>query len=294
MKQFDSVAQYNDFFHLDTLHPLVSVIDFSKVAPQQQEKMHFGVYAIFLKEVACGELVYGRNTYDYQEGSLVFIAPGQVITMKNEIQPAALKGYGLLFHPDAIKGTPLASHFQAYTFFGYHTNEALHLDSGEKQTIVDCFLKIARELNNNDKHSKNVIAANIDLLLNYCIRFYDRQFSTRDHAHKGILEKFESLLHEFFQSDKPVSIGLPSVAYFANALHLSPKYFGDLIKKETGKSAQEYIQLKLIDQAKDKIFDNNKSIRQIAYELGFKYPQHFTRLFRQHVGHTPNSYRTMN
>jgi AraC-like DNA-binding protein len=295
MKQFDSVGQYNSFFQLDTPHPLVSVIDFSKVTPQQQDKMHFGIYAIFLKDMQCGELRYGRNLYDYQDGSLVFIAPGQVIAMENEVQPTSLKGYGLLFHSDAIKGTPLANHFQDYSFFSYHANEALHLSIAERQIIIDCLSKINTELQQTaDKHSKKVIAANLDLLLSYCARFYDRQFTTRDHTHQGILEKFEALLHDFFQSDKPGSIGLPSVAYFASALHLSPKYFGDLVKKETGKSAQEYIHSKIIDLAKSKIFEINKPISQIAYDLGFKYPQHFTRLFRQHVGHTPNAYRTMN
>ena len=143
-----------------------------------------------------------------------------------------------------------------------------------------------------DKHSKMLIADNIELLLNYCIRFYDRQFITRDNAHKGILERFETLLNEFFSSEKPTTVGLPSVAYCANELNLSANYFGDLIKKETGKSAHEFIQLKLIDVAKEKIFDVKKSVSEIAYELGFKYPQHFSRVFKQHVGVSPLEYRS--
>jgi AraC-like DNA-binding protein len=142
-----------------------------------------------------------------------------------------------------------------------------------------------------DKHSKTLISANIELLLNYCVRFYDRQFITRDNVHKGILERFEALLNNFFGSDRPQTVGLPSVAWCANQLNLSPNYFGDLIKKETGKSAHEYITLKVIDVAKEKIFDANKSLSEIAYELGFKYPNHFTRLFKQHVGITPLEYR---
>jgi AraC-like DNA-binding protein len=143
-----------------------------------------------------------------------------------------------------------------------------------------------------DKHTKKLIVDNIELFLNYCIRFYDRQFITRDTIHKGILERFENLLNEYFQSDKPPTMGLPSVAYCANELNLSASYFGDLIKKETGKTAQEYIQIKVMDLAKEKIVDKNKSVSEIAYELGFKYPQHFTRLFKQRVGQSPNRYRS--
>jgi len=160
---------------------------------------------------------------------------------------------------------------------------------------MDCFSKIEYELNQNiDKHSKKLIASNIELLLNYCDRFYDRQFITRDNANKGILEKFEELLNDYFSSDKPQKLGLPSVAFFANELHLSANYFGDLIKKETGKSAKEYIQDKIIDIAKNKTFVNGKTVNEIAYELGFKYPQHFTRLFKNVTGYTPNEYRSLN
>jgi AraC-like DNA-binding protein len=161
--------------------------------------------------------------------------------------------------------------------------------------VLDCFSKIEYELEHAiDNHSKRLIVSNIELFLNYCIRFYDRQFITRDNVHKGILERFENVLNEYFQTDKPQLIGLPSVAYCAGELNLSAGYFGDLIKKETGKTAQEYIQAKLIDVAKEKIFDRSKSVSQIAYELGFKYPQHFTRLFKQRVGQSPNEYRVLN
>lgn len=292
MTQFDTVAQYSNFYELNTLHPLINVIDFSQVPAQVCDSMHFGIYGIFLKDVKCGELRYGRHHYDYQEGSLIFIGPGQVLNIENAPASVQPQGHALLFHPDAIKGTPLARHFNDYHFFSYATNEALHLSQQERQIILDCFAKIALELQHPiDKHTKNLVAANLDLLLNYCTRFYDRQFITRDQSNKGILEKFESLLNDYFQSDAE---GLPTVAYCAQSLHLSPKYFGDLIKKETGKSAQEYIQLKLIDTAKEKIFDINKSISQIAYELGFRYPQHFTRLFKQHTGHSPQAYRSLN
>jgi AraC family transcriptional activator of pobA len=174
-------------------------------------------------------------------------------------------------------------------------NEALHLSDEERQIVLDCFGKIAYELQHAiDKHSKTLIASNIELFLNYCTRFYDRQFITRDNANKGILERFEDLLNHYFSSDEPSVTGLPTVAYCADTLNLSPNYFGDLIKKETGKSAQEYIQSKIIDVAKEKIFDIHKSVSQVAYELGFKYPQHFTRLFKQKVGVSPNEYRSLN
>jgi AraC family transcriptional activator of pobA len=293
--KIESVAQYNAMRGVSTLHPLVTVVDLSKAHPMPARTFNFGLYAIFLKELNCGELKYGRNNYDYQEGTLVFISPGQVLGIQPGQTTFAPKGWALLFHPDFIKGTSLGKHIHQYSFFSYDVNEALHLSEKERQLVVDCFTKIQYELEHSiDKHSKTLIAANIELFLNYCIRFYDRQFITRDTSNKGILEKFEALLSDYFFSDKPQQRGLPSVSYCANELHLSANYFGDLIKKETGKSAQEYIQSKLIDLAKERIVDADKSISQVAYELGFTYPQHFTRLFKQKVGMTPNEYRSLN
>ncbi len=298
MKQaynFDTVNEYNDFNNHETLHPLISVLDFSKAHPRTGSRMNFGLYCIFLKEVKCGDLKYGRHTYDYQEGTLVFIAPGQVIDVENIVDIYQPMGHGLVFHPDMIRGTSLAKTIQDYSFFGYNSNESLHLSTRERQLVLDCFSKIQYELQQSiDKHSKKLIASNIELFLNYCDRFYDRQFITRDNVNRGILEKFEELLNGYFTSEKPQNIGLPSVASCAEELNLSPNYFGDLIKKETGKSAQEYIQNKIIDIAKSKIFDTQKTVNEVAYELGFKYPQHFTRFFKQHVGQTPNEYRTLN
>ncbi|HWD86821.1 MAG TPA: helix-turn-helix transcriptional regulator [Mucilaginibacter sp.] len=295
IRRFDTISQYNDFNQHQTLHPLVTVVDMSKADPRQHYKMYFGFYIVFLKDVKCGDLVYGRHLYDYQEGTLVFMAPGQIAGVQTPddsyFQP---KGYALAFHPDLIRGTALGKHIHEYTFFRYESHEALHLSERERQIVMDCFSKIDLELNQAiDKHSKTLIANNIELFLNYCMRFYDRQFITRDNVHKGILEKFESLLNDYFASDKPQNIGLPSVAWCADQMHLSANYFGDLVKKETGRSAQEYIQAKLMDVAKEKIFDRDKSVSEVAYELGFKYPQHFTRLFKQRVGQTPNEYRMM-
>lgn len=293
MRRFETIKDYNVFNNNETLHPLVSVVDLSKAAQRSGSKMYFGFYTVFLKDVKCGDLVYGRHTYDYQEGTLVFLAPGQVAGLNSNGEMYQPKGYALVFHADLIHGTNLGRHIQEYSFFGYQSNEALHLSERERKIVLDCFAKIKYELEHSiDKHSKKLIVSNIELFLDYCIRFYERQFITRDKAHKGILERFEGLLNDYFQSENVQRIGLPSVAYCARELNLSPGYFGDLIKKETGSTAQEYIQKKVIDVAKELIFDRNKSVSQIAYELGFKYPQHFTRLFKQKIGMSPNEYRT--
>jgi AraC family transcriptional regulator, transcriptional activator of pobA len=290
-----SVAQYNAMRGVSTLHPLVTVLDLSKAKPMAARTFNFGLYAIYLKELECGELKYGRNHYDYQEGTLVFIGPGQVLGVQPKVTKFEAKGWALLFHPDLIKGTSLAKHIQDYSFFSYDVNEALHISEQERQVVLECFKKIHFELKYGiDRHSRKLIVSNIELFLNYCVRYYDRQFITRDHINSGVVEKFDRLLQNYFQSEKPQDLGIPSVGLFATELHLSAKYFGDLIKKETGKTAQEYIQCKLIDVAKEKIFDQSKSISQVAYELGFKYPQHFTRFFKQKVGQSPNEYRTMN
>ncbi len=291
---FETISEYNAFNNNETRHPLVSVVDISKAAPRSGKKMHFGFYIVFLKEVKCGDLVYGRATYDYQEGTLVFMAPGQVAGINNpEIyQP---KGYVLAFHPDLIHGTSLGRRMSEFTYFGYQSSEALHLSEKERQIVLDCFAKINYELDRGvDKHSKRLIVSNIELFLDYSVRFYERQFIMRDHILRGVVERFEELLNEYFTTDKPQTIGLPGVSWCAEQLNLSPNYFGDLIKKETGKAAQEYIQLKLVNMAKELLFDKSKSISQIAADLGFKYPQHFARLFKKQVGQTPLEYRSIN
>jgi AraC family transcriptional activator of pobA len=293
--KLENISQHNTIKGIETQHPLISVFDNANAKPFPNHcKIQFGLYAIFLKGGHCGELKYGRNTYDYDEGTMVFVAPGQVIEVNNDAdyQPT---GSALLFHPDLIKGTHLAKKMSQYSFFSYESNEALHLSLKEQQIVKDLFGKLEYELEQSiDKHSKSIITNNIELLLNYCVRFYDRQFITRENSNIDILSKFENLLNDFFQSETTQDLGLPSVGYFADRLHLSPNYFGDLIKKETGKTAQEHIQLKLMDVAKEKIFDTDKSISQIAFELGFKYPQHFNRMFKKSTGYAPNEYRNLN
>ena len=296
--EINTIAEYNKLMDVKTLHPLVSVIDLSTLKPQEKSvtsgSFTFGFYSVFIKYGKNCELKYGRNYYDYQDGTLVFIAPGQVISVEqqDEFLP---EGFALVFHPDLIRGSSLGQHIKDYSFFSYDVHEALHLSERELEIVIECFKKIAFELQQSiDKHSKRLIVSNIELFLNYCIRFYDRQFITRDNVNSDVLTKFESLLNSYFDSENPEKIGIPTVAYFAEKFNLSPNYFGDLIKKETGKSAQEYTQLAIIEAAKEKIFDPSKTVSEIAFELGFKYPAHFSRFFKQQVGYSPNEYRQMN
>ena len=290
----DHVFQYNDLMGVETLHPLVSVVDFSQLQTDVRSGLRmFGFYAVFLKEVNCGNLIYGRQTYDYQAGTLVCLAPGQLFGVKDDGQAHRPRGWALLFHPDLLRGTELGRNIGRYTFFSYEVREALHLSDQERQTVVECLRNISHELQHAiDQHSRTLIVNNIEMLLNYCTRFYDRQFLTRSNvANKDILVRFERILNDYFRSDRPQTVGLPTVQYCAGELHLSPNYFGDLIKRETGRTAQEHIQLRLIDAAKERIADSSRQIGDVACELGFKYPQHFTRLFKKITGRTPNEYR---
>lgn len=291
----ENFSQFNTLRGYKTLHPLATVADLSKSKPIQNARVHIDKYSVSLKEAVCGDLKYGCNYYDYQEGTLVFLAPGQVVGINNDIDNFHPKGLGLFFHPDLIRGTSLGRNIKEYTFFSYSSNEALHISEKEKQIIIDCMKKIEFELKQSiDKHSKKLIVNNIELLLNYCMRFYDRQFLTRSDVNKDILVRFENLLDDYLKSDMTQTMGLPTVTYCADKLHLSPNYFGDLIKKETGKTALDHIQLKLIEIAKERVFDTSKSISEIAYELGFRHPQHFSRMFKNETGQTPNEYRSLN
>lgn len=295
----ETPQEYNEFIGVETYHPLVSVIDFSKVSPFAHPKQwSYGYYAISLKggQNICA-LKYGRNYYDYKEGTLIFTAPNQIIALTDDERKPRHhpNNWALLFHPDIIRGTSLGKNIKKYGFFSYDVHEALHLSEQERQMAKECLLNIDQELKRGvDKHTKTLICSNIELLLNYCLRFYDRQFITRENENIDILSKFESLLDNYFQSDIPKTLGLPSVKYCAEQLNISANYFGDLLKKETGKNAQEHIQLKLIEVAKEKLFQKDKTVSEIAYELGFEYPQYFSRVFKKRVGVTPNEYRIVN
>lgn len=294
INRINSVTEYNNLVGQETLHPLVSVIDFSKIEPFYFFRKQIGLYAIFLKEVKCGNLTYGCNNYDYEEGTLLFLAPGQVYGLEDTGVKQKAQGHALIFHTDLIHGTSLGKQISDYSFFSYEVNEALHLSARERTVINDCFDNISYELEHPvDSHSKTLIVSYIELFLNYCKRFYERQFITRGHVNKDILARFEKVLNVYYASQQPLESGLPSVRYCAENLFLSPNYLGDLLKKETGKSAQEHIKLKMIEVAKERIFNSDKSIGEIAYELGFKHPQHFTRMFKKSVGVSPSEYRKL-
>ncbi|MEC3965301.1 helix-turn-helix transcriptional regulator [Flagellimonas halotolerans] len=296
----NTIGDYLALRKQEVLHPLVGIVDFKHIVEEGNtikgyDSLHFNCYAIFIKDTKGCKIKYGGKDYDYDEGTLVFIAPNQTIGLGNYSPNYKPKGYALLFHPDLLLGTELGRKIHSYSFFAYSSNEALHLSTKERRVILSLLEKIQFELEQTiDKHSKKLIVSNIELFLDYCTRFYDRQFLTREIENIGSLEKFEKLLNDYFASDQPQKYGTPSVGYFAECLHLSSNYFGDLVKKETGKSAQEYIQNKLIEVAKERVFDPNKSVSEIAYGLGFKYPQHFTRLFKQRVGHSPSEFRNLN
>lgn len=292
--KLDSIDAYNKLYGFEMFHPLVAVVDSSKATTfPRHATLNFGVYALYLKQTKCGDLRYGKQIYDYQEGTVTSFAPGQVVEIK--IAPDARPmSHGLIFHPDLIRGTSLGQEIKQYSFFSYASHEALHLSEEEKTIFRDCLDKIQLELIRPiDKHSKRLISRNIELLLDYCMRFYERQFTTRSKANKDILTRFENLLDTYFQSEKPQHEGLPTVKYFADSVNLSPNYFGDLVKKETGRTAQEYIQNKLVTIAKEEILGSGKSVSEIAYRLGFQYPQHFTRIFKKSVGYTPTEYREL-
>ncbi|MES2486748.1 MAG: helix-turn-helix domain-containing protein [Bacteroidota bacterium] len=295
IERIDTVKQYNDSVGADTLHPLVSAVDFDQIPSFQYFRRYMGVYAVFLKYIKCGDIQYGCQPYDYDDGTLVFVAPGQVYGIDSKGKKIKPWGKALVFHPDFIAGTHLGKIIKDYSFFSYQVNEALHLSKKERATINDCLEKIASEIEMNiDKHSKTLIVSNIELFLNYCMRYYDRQFTTRTHVNNDVLTRFEQHLNDYFELGKAATIGLPTVAYFAQQLNLSSNYFGDLIKKETGTTALDYIQSKLIEVAKEKILATNKTITEVSDELGFKYQQHFTRLFKQKVGMAPNEFKNLN
>lgn len=290
--KLNSVDKYCEMYGFEMEHPLVCVVDMKDATKFPNHfTLNYGLYALFLKENLACNITYGRQKYDYQEGTVTSFAPGQVSHV--DISPDMIpQAKGLLFHPDLIKGTPLAHEMRNYGFFSYSSNEALHLSDEERNIFRDCLEKIKIELRQPiDKFSKRLIAMNIELLLNYCLRFYSRQFVTREVQNKDVLSRFEALLDDYFTGNKPHMEGLPTVRYFADKICLSPNYFGDLIKKETGMSAQEYIQNKIIDLAKSMLLGSEKTITEISYDLGFQYSQHFNRVFKKNTGLTPTAYR---
>lgn len=290
----ESVQDYNENLGVETLHPLVSVVDMSELPEIRHSLKRFGFYCIFLKQLECGTILYGRSKYDYREGTLVCVAPGQVAGANDGGVTTHAKGWILMFHPELLRGTSLANKMRDYSFFSYTSNEALHTSERERQTIIGCMREIREELHRPiDRHSKRIIASNIELLLNHCIRFYDRQFMTREVTNHDVLSRFEQLMTHYFDASAEKQ-ELPTVAWFADKLHLSPNYFGDLVKRETGISAQEYIRQQIIERAKLLLVDGRMTVSQTAYALGYKYPNHLSRMFKQATGISPHEYKQQN
>ncbi len=297
----DTISKAHDVMGLPKpKHPLVSVVKTKDVRPTvdfRGLKVVDYLYQITLKDMGCGNLYYGKNSYDYEEGTLVFTSPGQVTMFEGEM-PAEednTKGWILAFHPDLIRKSSLGDKIGNYSFFNYDVNEALHLSEEELNTIEDLLNKIVKEYSQNlDKHSQNLIISNIELLLDYCTRFYDRQFYTRSNLNSDTVSKFERLLKKYYEAEEALNSGLPTVQYFANHLNFTSSYLSDLLKKETGKTAQEHIHLYVIDRAKNILLNSGNSISEIGYSLGFEYPQHFSNLFRTKTGMSPSEFRNLN
>ena len=294
-----TIADLSKLFNLGhNQHPLVTVLDFSKVTEQveQNSKITTDFYSIMFKNYCKNHIKYGRKTIDFQDGNLICIAPNQTIEIDNEIEEREDKmGWGLFFHPDLIRSTTLNQKIKEYSFFQYEVSEALHLSDKEKNILLECVQKIQTELQENiDVHSQYIIVSTIELLLNYCSRFYGRQLITRSQSNKSIISQIENLLTQYFADNKINEQGLPTVKYLANKVHLSPSYLSDLLKKETSKNAQEHIHFYLIEEAKNILLNSEKNINEIAFDLGFEYPQYFNKLFKKKTGKTPMEYRNLN
>ncbi len=278
-------------------HPSISVIHTKDVNIPPElygTKLVFDFYVISLKE-KYGEMKYGHNYYDFEEGTLIFTAPGQVITPIKRQQPENQQGWSLYVHPDLLRASGFAERIKQYSFFSYFANEALHVSDGEKRTLYECISNIEREYNQNiDRHSQDLIVSNIELLLNYCRRFYDRQFITRAHQNKDIITRFEQFLSNYYDLTPIDRKGLPTVAQCAAAVNLSPHYLSDLLKKETGKNTQEHIHMFIIEQAKNKLLSSGASISEIAFQLGFEYPAYFAKIFKSKTGLSPLEFRKFN
>ena len=289
----DTIDRYNRYFGFETRHPLVSIVKFDGNTVHNDHCMHFGFYALFLKKTAGCKINYGKTTYDFDDETVVSFAPGQTVVVYQVDDGPLPEAVGLLFHPDFLHRTPLAQNIHKYTFFSYASNEALHLSAEEREIVQDYMAKISRELEHPiDRFTKSLIISNIEALLNYCMRFYERQFITREEMNSTTMSRFESMLDEYLSSGRAAEEGTPTVKYFADGVCLSPNYFGDLVKAETGKSAKEYIQLKMLNFAKSALLDPKLSTKQIAESIGFRYPQHFIRFFKKQTGTTPNEYRS--
>lgn len=297
--KINTISEAHSFFGLGKpQHPLITVYRHEDMEPPTD---HIGktivpdFYQVTFKMCTEGSFGYGRNTYDYQEGTMIFTRPGQALTVPEWERELNVGGWTLLFHMDLIRKSELGKQINDYSFFTYDVNEALHLSEAERKTITDIRDKIIHEYSLNlDKHSQKLIIANIELLLDYCTRYYDRQFYTRENLNKDIVSRFEQLIKSYYESEKQLVNGIPLVSYCGAELNMSSNYLSDLLKKETGRNAQEHIHFYVVDRAKTQLLGSEESISQIAYNLGFEYPQHFSKLFKKNVGMSPGEYRSLN
>lgn len=290
--KIETIEQYNNMCGFKTMHPLVAYVEFNESNSKFIPGRHtMGFYSLFLKETKGCVINYGKTKYDFDGQTIVSIAPDQVVGYES-VAGVPKKAKGILFHPDFLHGTSLERKMKDYTFFSYASNEALHLSEDERKIIADCIAIVRKELQNPiDRHTKGLITTNIELILDYCLRFYERQFVTRQDLNLGAIAKFEKLVDEYIASGKTETEGLPTVKYFADKVFLSPNYFGDMVKAETGKTAQEYIAVRLFSYAKRQLASPELSVKEVAASLGFLYPQHFVRFFKKHSGMTPSEYR---
>lgn len=298
----ESISKFHKILNLPVpAHPLISLIEDSDTKNDDIDESLFNIrfssdmYAIMFKDNISGSIGYGRESYDYQEGTLIFSKPGQVFTSPDKNVIREKKGWTLLFHPDLIRKSSLGTEIDKYSYFSYESNEALHLSPKEEKFILELVRKIQEEYSQNlDKHSQTLIVSNLELLLNYCTRFYDRQFYTRTNENKDFVVQFELVLRNSIKPSQLQENGIPSINYFGKALNMSTNYLNDLLKKETGKSIKEYIDSSVVDQAKSILLSTNKKVSEVAYDLGFDYPQSFTRLFKNKIGMSPSEYRSLN
>jgi AraC-like DNA-binding protein len=299
MHIINSISEFHQQLSLpEPLHPLVSVIDVSGIKPDENkiwEQFFVNFYSVSLKKDVTAKVKYGQQYYDFNKGTMNFIAPKQVQSLSiseiREIRKECGQGYMLMFHPDFLLKHPLATTIKNYGFFSYAVNEALHLSEQEEKNVIEIFQKIEKEYQHIDRHTQDIILSQIDLLLNYSNRFYERQFITRKAVNHDLLSKMEQVLGEYFESDETLNNGLPTVESIATRLNLSPNYFSDMLRLHTGQSAKQHIQDKLIDKAKEYLTVSNLSVAEIAYELGFEYPQSFNRLFKKKTRMSPLEFR---
>ena len=287
------ISEYDDMVGAETLHPLVNVVDFSRLPPVRNIsfKRLFGYYAVYLKGRKYSELHYGRDIYSYEEGTLVFMAPGQVAGAEDDGVPHQMTTRVLMFHPDLLRGTYLLPLMRQYTYFSYNINEALFPTEDEKQLIIHCFECIENELRHFDESSMPIVIDYIKLVLDYCTRFYRRRFSVDQRQSQDILSRLEQLLNDYFSSDTPITKGVPTVAYCADKLCLSTNYFSDLVRASTGISALKIIHRKMLELAKEKLSNSAKRINEVAAEMGFQQAQSFNSWFKKAEGCTPLQYR---